>query len=454
LAEQADRAGRAEISAVKRRLRADKKRLLALGLIVNFGMLAVLKYSAFVVENIDALLHLRLTLPSLILPLGISFYTFQTAGYMIDVFRKKHAADRNIFKFALFTSFFPQVVQGPISRYSQLASQLYAPNRFSVDNFRRGMLLILWGYFKKLVIADRAIVLVNHVLDRGGDYGGFHVVVFGVVYMFQIYADFSGGIDISRGVARVLGIDLAVNFRAPYLSKSVSEYWQRWHITLGTWMRDYIFFPLSLSPSFGRLGRLAKNGLGVYFGRVVPPCIAMGIVFLVVGIWHGAAWQYIALGVYNAFFIMIGVLFAPALTAFNERRGIVRTDAFWWKGLLIAVNFVVIFFSKFFMVSHGAAQAVGLIRSIFVPFDMSVFSNGSLFAMGLGKVDCFVLVCAVLVLVVSDVMEERRVVPSEWIMGRGVWIRWPIYLVGIFAILIFGMYGPDVDPAQFVYQEF
>ena len=255
---------REEKTVLKNRYIRKKRWILASGLILNFGVLAFLKYFNFFAENVTALfgkLHMDASVPQLelLLPLGISFYTFQAMGYLIDVYRGKYAPDRNLAKFALFVSFFPQIVQGPISRYDQLAHQLYAPHKFDYTRFKHGVELILWGYFKKLVIADRAAILTSYVLQNRADFAGLEIAVTVLVFMAQVYADFSGGMDISIGIAECCGIEMVQNFRRPHFAKSIAEYWRRWHITLGSWMKDYVLYPISLSKAFAKLGKKTRK---------------------------------------------------------------------------------------------------------------------------------------------------------------------------------------------------
>ena len=270
-----------------------KKRILVPTVLFNFGILAVLKYSAFVTTNINALFGKfgiggELPVFQFLLPLGISFYTFQSMGYLIDVYREKQEPERNFFKLALFISFFPQIVQGPIGRFGTLAEQLFRPNAFSYTRIKFGVQLMLWGAFKKMVIADRAAILVDNAFGFPETFGGTYVAVAALVYAIQIYGDFSGGIDIATGAAQIFGVTLDKNFERPYLATSIPDYWRRWHITLGAWFRDYVFYPLSLSKFFSRLGKRCRKLLGNYIGKLIPVLIPQFIIFFLIGIWHGA----------------------------------------------------------------------------------------------------------------------------------------------------------------------
>lgn len=218
-----------------------KRRILIGCLLLNFGMLAVLKYTNFAIENVNAIFHAGISFQKLILPLGISFYTFQSMGYIIDVYWGKYEAEKNPFRFALFVSFFPQLLQGPIGRFDRLARQLYEQHSFDLLKAQYALQLMLWGFFKKLVLADRAAVVVNQVFQNYTQYSGVTNIVAVLMYSIQLYMDFSGGMDVVMGVAALFGVELDQNFKRPYFATSITDFWHRWHITLGTWMKDYLF---------------------------------------------------------------------------------------------------------------------------------------------------------------------------------------------------------------------
>jgi D-alanyl-lipoteichoic acid acyltransferase DltB (MBOAT superfamily) len=251
--------------------------------------------------------------------MGISFYTFQTMGYLIDVYRGKVHPEKNVAKLALFVSFFPQLVQGPISRFSDLGAQLTAPHPFSGKAFTFGLQRILWGYFKKLVIADRVLVAMNTMLDAPESYKGAYVLLLVLLYSIQIYADFTGGIDITIGIAEAMGIKLAENFDRPFSSKSTKEYWRRWHITMGSWFRDYIFVPISVTRPMMRLNK----AISVKFGRVAAAktvaYTASTVTWLLTGIWHGAGWNFIVWGLLNCLVIMVSESLEPTYDKFHKR---------------------------------------------------------------------------------------------------------------------------------------
>ncbi len=436
-----------------------KKRLiLTVALVANFGILAFLKYFNFFASNTNVLLDFLSTdaaLPilNLLLPLGISFYTFQSAGYVIDVYRGKIAPDKNIAKFALFVSYFPQIVQGPIGRYDELANQLYAQHSFDYTRVKFGLQLMLWGLFKKLVIADRAAIIVNTVFDHYLKYNGLTLFFSVLLYCIQIYCDFSGGIDIARGIAQVMGIELRENFKRPLFATSIADFWRRWHISLSEWTRDYIFYPLSLSRSFARLGKSSRKILGTYFGKLLPTFLAMLITFLVVGIWHGANWKYVAYGLYNGILIFAGILFEPFLTRiFTEKNA--KVNSFSWRFMNIIGTLFLVCIGRYFSRADNLRIALSMLKRTFLNFNPWVLSEGLFSKMGLNEKNLQLLWISILVLLIVDILQEQGYHLREKIAEQNIVFRWVFYYVAIFATLIFGVYGIDYVASDFIYMGF
>ena len=389
-----------------------KRRVLVPTLVFNFGILAVLKYSGFVSENLNALFAkisapVELPVFHFLLPLGISFYTFQTMGYLIDVYREKVAPEKNIGKLALFISFFPTIVQGPIGRFQHLSKQLFEGNDFSYERTKFGVQLMLWGAFKKLVIADRASVLVDNVFGFPDTFGGTYVAVAALVYCIQLYGDFSGGIDIATGAAQIFGVDLEKNFERPYLATSIPDFWRRWHITLGAWFRDYVFYPLSLSKFFTKVGKKGRQVLGNYIGKMLPVLIPQFIIFFLIGIWHGAEWKYIAFGFYNGTLIVLGILFEEPLRNLAEKLHI-NTKCFSWHLFQILRTLVLVALGKIITRAAGFSISVSMMHSMIVNWDTDILFNGGLLQLGLDSKDLWVLVLASLVLLAVSINAGMR----------------------------------------------
>ena len=408
------KARKAELDAAqKKALKAAakrKQRVLFWGvLLLNFGVLALLKYTSPVLVAVG-----RPAL-NLVLPLGISFYTFQSMGYLIDVSNGKYPAEKNPFRFALFVSFFPQLIQGPIARYDQLGAQLAAEHRFDMTNIHRGLLLMLWGFFKKKVIADRALILVNEVFGNQAQYGGAVIVVGVLFYSLQQYCDFSGGIDLVAGIAELFGIRLAPNFKRPYFSVSLGDFWRRWHISLGAWMRDYVFYPFALTKPVSNLSKAAKKRFGADFGRALPAALGNIVVFLLVGIWHGAQMSFVLWGLYNGLILAASALLEPVYKRANERLGpIVKTRAFYVFRILR--TFVIVNIGWYFDRCVRASDAfVMMYKTVCAPA-FSQIQSGTLLTLGLSSTDFMLLGVATVILFTVSVLQERGVAIRESLM--------------------------------------
>jgi D-alanyl-lipoteichoic acid acyltransferase DltB (MBOAT superfamily) len=378
----------------------------------------------------------------------------------VDVYREKVTAERNLAKVALFVSFFPQIIQGPISFYDQLAGQLYEPHRFDFTRCKYGCELILWGVFKKLVIADRAYIAIKSVLDSYGDFGGTTLTFTILLYALQLYTDFSGGIDISRGVSQIMGIELAQNFRRPYFATTINDYWRRWHISLGAWMKEYVFYPLALSKAFTSVTKKIKSSrfgaskVGTHIAKVLPTSFASLIVFFLVGVWHGANWKYVAFGVWNGGVIMLSTLLEPA---FEELTRKLKVNVNNWAFRLFQIvrTFVIVFIGYVFDVAADFSDAM---YTFWMMLTNQNFSRGwtEINALGLALKDYLLLaVCTVVVFAVSLIQENHPDTTLRTMLDQKPFVvRYVLLLIGIMAILVFGIYGPGYDPADFVYMQF
>ena len=459
---------REEKKAFKNKVKIKKRLVMSLALVLNFGILAFLKYYNFFAGSLNDLLGFTSTnngLPifSLVLPLGISFYTFQSMGYIVDVYREKVVAERNVAKFALFVSFFPQIIQGPISFYDQLAYQLYEPHKFDFTRFKYGAELILWGYFKKLVIADRAVIAINAVTADYTQYNGTTILFIIVLYALQLYADFSGGIDISRGIAQMLGIEMAENFRRPYFSKSINEYWKRWHITLGAWMKNYLFYPVAMSNLFISASKkikgtkFGKTLAGAHIAKVLPTSVASLIVFLMVGIWHGANWKYVGFGLWNGLIIMLSIILEPIFQKTLKKLHI-NPKSFFYGIFQMLRTFIVVLVGYVFDLAPNFTGAFDMMRKIFVDQHLIDYrvSWRQIVGTGLELYDMIIILFGALILFVVSIIQERNINENlrEIIDRKSVVIRLGLIYLCVIFIAIFGVYGPGYNPADFVYMQF
>lgn len=449
---------RAEKKTFKEQNTRKKRRVVLLTILASLGILIFLKYFNFFAENINVVLSgfsVKAKIPALnlLLPLGISFYTLQAIGYVIDIYRGKYSPDKNLAKFALFLSFFPQIVQGPIARYDQLAKQLYVPHKFEYERVTMGIQLILWGFMKKLMIADRIAPFVDEIFNNYTGYGGFITLLAAFGYGIQVYADFSGGMDIARGAAQILGIDLAINFERPYFARSISEFWRRWHITLGSWMKDYVFYPLALSKPFNKLGKNMRKLFGNYVGKVFPTFLSMFIVFLLVGVWHGSSWKYVAYGIWNGVFIAGSILLEPVYVKIAEKLKI-NTQCFSWAFFQCLRTIFLCSIGRFFSRAGSLIAALKMIKSTFTVFNPYALTSSSIFELGINQKNMIVLIGMCMILLIVGTMQERGIHIRETLAKQNLYFRWLIYLGALAALLVFGVYGNGVESTVFIYQQF
>ena len=451
-------------AAVKKR----RFHILLCGLVLNFGILAVIKYSAFAVFNVNAVIGLfgreGFDIPDLLLPMGISFYIFQTMGYLIDVYRQKTEVERNPLKLALFVSFFPQLVQGPISRHSDLAPQLYAEHKFELRGFTYGLQRILWGYFKKLVIADRVLVAMKTLLATPAEgkpeqFAGAYVLLLILIYSIQIYADFTGGIDITIGIAEALGIKLKENFIRPFSSKSTKEYWNRWHITMGTWFTDYIFYPVSVCKPMMKLSKWSRKVFGNNIGKRIPVYLATILTWFLTGLWHGAGWNFIVWGLLNCAVILVSQELEPLYAKFRGRFP--RLTASHLSGGFMAVRtFMLMGLIRSLDCYRDVGRTFSLWGSMFTEWNIGkVFSEiGSLFTsatntfLGLKLSDYIIIAVGIAAMATVSSLSAKRSV-RERLYDKPL-LGWALCGCLIFAVVMFGAYGIGYDASQFIYNQF
>lgn len=437
-----------EKSAIKARAKNRQRVWLYGVLVLNFAILAVMKYT-------DDIVGLFGVSPlGLLLPLGISFYTFQSMGYLIDVYSGKYAPERNPAKFALFVSFFPQLIQGPIARYDQLAPQLMQPHAFDWQNLQRGFLLILWGLFKKMVIADRALSAVNAVFAaQAGEYGGAVTVMGVLLYSLQQYCDFSGGIDLVAGIAQQMGVQLAPNFKRPYFAVSLGDFWRRWHISLGGWMRDYVFYPFALTKPMNRLSKAAKARFGADVARALPAALGNILVFLLVGVWHGATSNYVFWGLYNGVILAFSALMEPAYKRWNAAHAALASSKP-FHVFRVLRTFAIVNIGWYFDRSLHGGQALAMLKTTFTSWQGSQLTLEMMENLGLAAPDCWLLAVCTLLLFVVSLVQECGIVVRNWVSEQRLLVRYLVLIGGVVCVLLFGMYGSGFDEATFIYYQF
>lgn len=370
-----------------------------------------------------------------LIPMGISFYTLQIIAYCVDVYKGKILPQKNIFKYALFVSFFPQILQGPIPRYEQIGSQLYTGHKFNYEKITFGLQLIIWGCFQKMVVADAAAIVVNRVFGEWQNYTGIIVLFAAVLYSIQLYADFAGCVCIAIGAAELFGIKIADNFNHPYFSTSIQDFWRRWHISLSSWLRDYIYIPLGGN----RKGKIRKY-------------INIMLTFLVSGIWHGIGSHYIIWGLLHGCYQIIGDLLKPvrdlAVKLFKVNR-----DSFSHKLYKQVVTFVLVMMAWIFFRAESVSVALHMIKNMITTFNPWVLFNDELYLLGLNPKESRVLFFSIFVMWVVSMLQKKMHI-RETLAKQTLIFRWFIIFAGIFAILIFGIYGPGYDAGEFIYGNF
>ncbi len=456
-----DTVSREEKRDMKKRMSARVHTVQAVTVAIDLAVLIAVKYLPFIITNVNNVFiaansGLRLPVINLLIPLGISFYTFMSIGYLVDVGKGKYDAERHIGKFALFVSFFPSIVQGPINRFDDVGIQLGQEHKLEYANLKNGAQLMMWGFFKKLVIAERVAPLVSNVISSDyAQYSGTVLFIALLAYSVQIYCDFSGGIDIATGAAEMFGIKLPKNFERPYFSQSVTEYWQRWHMTLGAWMKEYVFFPVMLSKPVTKLSKSFRTKFGPQAAKLVPSVIAPFVVFILIGIWHNASWQYLLFGVYNAVVVAGGVALSPLFKKMSSSIENYDT-AFCWKLFRMVRTFFINLGAKLIAKAPTVAAIFVIIAKIFTDPDWdSIFGiNKDFFKLGIDSKNMVVLMVAILVLFTVSFFQEKGVHVRESIAKQHVVFRWMIYIAFLAVILIFGIYGPAYDARAFIYQGF
>lgn len=422
-----------------------KKFTLFLGITANLGILFMFKYLDFAVDNLNALLEsFGLSVIEqdfdLLLPVGISFYTFQALGYVIDVYRKNIDAEYNLFRYALFVSFFPQLVAGPIERSGNLIKQLNNADKINLWNYERiakGFMIMMWGFFMKVVIADRAASVVNNVFDNYYMMNTSALIMGAVFFAVQIYCDFASYSTIAIGAAQIMGFKLMDNFDTPYFAMSIKEFWHRWHISLSTWFRDYLYIPLGGN----RKGKFRKH-------------LNTMIVFLVSGLWHGANWTYIVWGGLHGAYQIIGDITKPAKIKLETRLN-VNTQATSYKIVKMLITFALTCFAWIFFRADSINIALAYIYRLFTCLDPWALTTGLLYSIGLDRQEMNILLISIGVLLFVDIMKRKNNIRFENIADKqNFWVRELIIFVLIFAVIVFGAYGYSFDAQQFIYFQF
>lgn len=417
-----------------------KSRVLAV--LFHIGLLFLLKYFNFfsAAAGGPAL--------QLIVPVGLSFYTFTVIGYLTDVGRGVCAAEKSFARYLLFVSFFPHILQGPIDRYGDCSASLFAPARFDGERVVRGLWRMAWGFFEKLVIADRLGILVSGVWEHPESFAGWRVAAAVVCYALQIYCDFAGYMDIALGASEIFGIRLAENFDTPYFSRTVPEFWRRWHVSLGAWFKDYVFFTLQRTVLFRRMAK-ALRGRGLRrAAKQLPAALALAAVWLLTGLWHGAGWNYIAWGAYYGLLIILSMLLEAPLAAAGKR---LRLKGCIWEGVRVLRTFALVCLGYVLFRSASLGEAGQVLSRICT----APFAAGSGFsATGFEAADLAVLIPALALRLWVSLCRLRGGDARDRLCRLPVPLRMALGLCLVMSVMLFGVWGPGYDASSFIYFQY
>lgn len=428
--------------------------------VLNLGILCAVRYYGLIgmfAESLNKVLAASSSMKTFmtyVLPVGMAFYTLQLIGYTLDCRWEKIAPEKNFFRYLLFATYFPYFTSGPMNSYADLSVKLDGAKdaKFSFGRLRDSAIRIAWGFFKKLVIADRIAVVVNTIYGDHANYGGLYVFIGAAAFAIELYADFSGCMDVVLGASHFLGIELPENFNSPFLSHTISEYWRRWHITLGGWLRDYLFYPMLKTPLFIKIGDASKKALGKKRGKKIPVYLGLIVLWTAVGYWHGGLMKYvIGTGILHCFYIILGELVEPVSV---KLRKVLHSEKLPYKIFQTARTFFLVMLGHIFFRAANVPDAIEMYKAIFTPFTI----NGEWIAsLGLSVENWIVFFLAFGLLVAVDVFkyrekqEEAPRLVLEAIAKKPAVISWLVFMLLFISVLIFGLYGLGYDSGAFIY---
>ncbi len=452
-AEGLDRAAK---KSIREEYKKKAKRMLLLALFVCVGILCVTKFTKYAVSALNQLASVLngstpFHIEWLIVPLGISYYTFSTVGYLLDVYWKRYPYEKNFARFFLYAIYFPHIVQGPISRYNLLGQELKKELRFDSQRVVYGLELMLWGFFKKMVIADRLSIFVSAVYN-GETHAGSVFLIAALFDAFEIYTDFSGYMDIVSGASQIFGVTLEKNFNHPFFAETVPEFWRRWHMTLGGWFKDYVYYPCTISGFLKKLTKKAKENHSANTVRFLTIAIPVFVTWILTGLWHGTGKTYLCWGLYYGSLITISTFFSSTFQKANEKLKI-NTDCFSWHLFRKARTFCCFMGGRLLTSPGSVRYGFRILKTILVGFAPVCLVDGTMYTYGLNARNFWLAVICIAVLWAVSMMQERFSV-REKLSEQNIVFRWAVVYLAIFAILIFGIYGIGYDATDFMYQQF
>lgn len=385
----------------------------------------------------------------IVFPLGASYVTFSLISYLVDVYMERERAERNILKFLGFSLCFLKITQGPISRYANIASTLYSDKKISFKDVSYGSQRMIYGYFKKLVIADRIALFTESIFSDVGAYSGSVIVIGTLFATFQLYCDFSGYMDIMIGIGEMLGIELEENFKHPFFSKDAAEFWRRWHITLGNWFRDYVYTPLVMSHWVKRIGKWGRKSVGRRFGNSLMKVIALSAVWILTGLWHGTGSNYILWGMYWGIIIILSNIFEEEIQIIVKILRI-KTDCISWKVFQMVRTFIIFCGGILLTRVRTILDFKIAMHQILREFNITNLLYNDI---NLSRFDFRILLMSLTIVLIVSVIQERGSLRDE-ISKQNAPIRWIIYVISVSVVLLLGIYGTEYSTAGFAYANF
>lgn len=446
-----------ERKLIKHKFDKKKKITVTVAVLAVFAMLVTVKYLNFLGESAFSIASLFgssavYTPVKIMMPLGVSYYTLCAVSYVVDVYRGKYAPEKNPAKLALFLCFFPQMTEGPIGKYEIIGPRLFEGHGFDFDRDARAVFRIFWGLFKKFVIADRANMFVMTVFDKG-DQAGSMVLLGTLLYTIQIYMEFSGCMDIVCGSGELFGVKLQENFRRPIFSRTINEFWQRWHITLGAWIKEYVFYSVSLSKPMMNLSKSTRKHFNDYFANLVPMTAALFFVWLFNGIWHGASWKYVLYGLYYYILMTIGMYLRPVSDKLLKSLKI-NENSKGFAAIQMVRTFIIVNVAMMLFRANSVHQWLTMLGRIFTDFDASAFSNGTVFALGNDWQDFAAIAVGVLIVFMVEAIQEKGVDIRETLSEKPIVLRYAVFIGLIVSVVVFGAYGTGYETVAPIYGQF
>lgn len=423
---------------------------LIIGIVIILGLLLYLKYTNLYLTTINYIIGTKYNMVEKNSLIGISYYSLIMISYLVDIYRGGNKAQKNIFKCALFMSYFPILTSGPFIRYKNIEDNLYGKHKFDFERMRKGLLRIIYGVFKILVISERLRYFVDTVYGNINNFSGIYIFISALLFTIQLYTNFSGSIDIIMGLSEIMGIDLPENFNSPFSSKSITELWRRWHITLGTWLKDYIFYPLLKSNFMQKLNVICKKKFGKKIGKKIPLYLSMLIMWILIGAWHNGSYNFIiGSGFLQFIYIFLEDNLKPLSVYINNKLKI-NEDSIGYRIYQMIRTYLLFSLAMIFFRATSVSNAFQIIKSIFTNHKTVgvIFQKNAT-----GKIELIVFILSIVVFVILEKLNSKEEI-RERILKKNIVLRWIIIYILLFSIIIFGCYGSGYNPTEFIYKGF